>query len=128
MILALTAVLLLTILLAALLLRVRQGHPAEYLSSSYSSCGDLSIALREVCRGVLTPDRKQLFHLSEALVEDCKLSFGREPVLCLIKGAVGQNWVLRLFSKGLNKLSLRQRGPRWRKRHVRMAAAFVLIR
>src|SRR6266852_1907275 len=31
-------------------------------------------------------DCKLLFHLSEALAEHCKLSFGREPVLCLIKG------------------------------------------
>jgi len=46
MILALTAVLILTILITALVLMGRQDHPAEYLASSYSSCGDLSIALR----------------------------------------------------------------------------------
>jgi hypothetical protein len=53
-------------------------------------------------------DRKQLFHLSEALAEDRKLSFGREPVLCFIKGDCRpQDWVLRLFPNGLDKLSLR---------------------
>jgi hypothetical protein len=72
---------------------------------------------------------KQLLHLSEALAERCKLSFGREPVLCFIEGGCRpQDWALRLFPNGLDKLSLRQRGPRWRKRHVRMAAAFVLTR
>src|SRR5882672_11294599 len=76
MILALTAVLLLTILLAALLLRSKQDDPTEYLANSYSSWGDLSIALRGVCRGVLTP--KTLMFLTANAPAKVITSFGRQ--------------------------------------------------
>ena len=57
MILVFCAVLILTILLFGLFLRDReQRYPSEHRSSSYSSCRDLSIALREVCWDVLTPN------------------------------------------------------------------------
>ena len=52
----LSAVLVPTILLLIFLLRSKdQHHSAGYSSDSYLSCGDLSIALREVCRDMLTP-------------------------------------------------------------------------
>jgi hypothetical protein len=76
MILALTAVLFLTILLPALALRGKQDHPAEYLARSYSSCRDLSIALREVCRGVLTA--KTFMFLTANAPAEVITSFGRQ--------------------------------------------------
>jgi len=77
MIFVLSAVLVSIVLLFALLLKGKeQHHSAEYPSSSYLSCGDLSMALREICRGVLTP--KTLMFLSENAPTEVITSFGKQ--------------------------------------------------
>lgn len=76
MILALTAVTLLSLLLATLFLRAQRGHTGECLASSYSSCSDLSVALREVCRGVLAA--KTIMFLTANAPAEVITSFGSE--------------------------------------------------
>jgi hypothetical protein len=77
MILAFSAVLILTILLFALFSRGDgQEYLAEHRTRSYSSCRDLSIALREVCWGLLTP--KTLMFLNANAPARVITSFGKQ--------------------------------------------------
>src|SRR5258708_33268548 len=76
MILALTAVLRLTVLLLWLSLRKKEQHHLSGLSRSYLSYGDLSGALREVCRGILTPNT--LTFLTVNVPAEITTSFGKQ--------------------------------------------------
>jgi len=77
MILALSAVLLFTVLFLILLSRMRGLHPdAEYQRSAYLSSDRLSTALREVCQVVLTP--KTLIFLTANAPTPVIESFGKQ--------------------------------------------------
>jgi hypothetical protein len=77
MIFALTALLVFTVLLLALLLKNNeQHHPTENLSNSYLSRGDLSVALRQVCWDMLTPNT--LMFLTANAPAEVITSFGKQ--------------------------------------------------
>ena len=74
MIFVISAVLVLTVLLPALLISSNEQHPAGHRCRC--SRGDLSIALREVCQGVLTP--KTLVFLAKNAPPEIITSFGQQ--------------------------------------------------